>query len=79
VWLRQKSLTGLNAWAYTLIALLFAEILTGVIMAYFAMPAFLQPVHLTLAAVIFGIQFYLWLFLNRESLLSVPKTNLILQ
>ncbi|MFY7786879.1 MAG: COX15/CtaA family protein [Thermoflexibacteraceae bacterium] len=79
VWLRQKTLTGFNNWAYALIGLLFAEILTGVIMAYFAMPAFLQPIHLTLAALIFGIQFYLWLLLNRESLLSVPKTHLILQ
>jgi cytochrome c oxidase assembly protein subunit 15 len=37
------------------------EILTGVIMAYLAVPAFAQPIHLTLAIVLLGIQYALWL------------------
>jgi cytochrome c oxidase assembly protein subunit 15 len=44
-----------------LIFLLFLEILSGALMAYFSIPAFLQPIHLTVAAVVFGLQVYLLL------------------
>ncbi len=42
------------------------EILTGVVMAYFAVPSFAQPVHLTLAIVLLGMQYGLWY--------GIPKT-----
>ena len=54
-----------------LIALVVGEIMTGVIMAYFAVPAAAQPIHLFLAVVIVGLQFALWLMLH--STLSSPK------
>jgi cytochrome c oxidase assembly protein subunit 15 len=44
-----------------LIALLLLEIASGALMAYFAIPAFLQPIHLTVAALVFGLQVYLLL------------------
>ncbi len=47
--------------ALWVLILLFLEIATGVIMAYFAVPAFAQPIHLTLAILILGIQFVMWL------------------
>ena len=47
-----------------LLALVIAEIGTGVIMAYFAVPAAAQPIHLFLAAIMIGVQFVLWLALN---------------
>ncbi|PSR56815.1 heme A synthase [Adhaeribacter arboris] len=37
------------------------EILVGVILAYFAIPAVLQPVHLVLATLLFGLQFFVFI------------------
>jgi heme a synthase len=37
------------------------EILTGIIMSYFAVPAFAQPIHLLLAIIMLGLQYLLWL------------------
>ncbi|GAB3307203.1 heme A synthase [Hymenobacter humi] len=39
------------------LSLLGLEIIAGIILAYFSLPAAVQPVHLTLATVLFGIQF----------------------
>ena len=51
-------------------ALLVVEIITGAIMAYFAIPAWAQPVHLTLAVVSLGIQFVVILFLYKNVLMK---------
>ncbi|MCS6968699.1 MAG: COX15/CtaA family protein [Cytophagales bacterium] len=53
-------------WSQILTGLIAGEILTGAAMAYLAIPAVLQPVHLLLATLMFGIQFWLALLLNRE-------------
>ena len=55
----------------TLIVLVVAEILTGMVMAYFAVPAAAQPVHLFLAVVMIGLQFVILLLLHPA--LSSPK------
>lgn len=52
-----------------LVALVVVEILTGLILAYFSVPAAAQPIHLTLAVVILGIQFTALLMLNADHLL----------
>lgn len=44
-----------------MIALIILEIGTGTVLAYWALPYMVQPVHLFLALVIFGIQYYLYL------------------
>lgn len=49
----------------TLIGLVILEILTGIILAYFDMPAFSQPLHLVLATLIFGVQVFLFVFYRR--------------
>jgi len=41
------------------IGLLFVEVITGIVMYYFHFPFASQPLHLILAAFLFGIQFYL--------------------
>lgn len=41
------------------LGLLFIEVITGVVMYYFHFPFASQPLHLILAAFLFGIQFYL--------------------
>lgn len=45
---------------------LITEILTGMIMAYLSIPAWAQPVHLTLAIVALGIQFVVILLTSRD-------------
>ena len=47
--------------------LVLLEILSGVGMAYFSIPEFLQPVHLFFAFLIFGLQFYLLLIFRANN------------
>jgi cytochrome c oxidase assembly protein subunit 15 len=47
------------------LALIALEILAGVVLASFALPAIVQPVHLTLATLLFGTQFLLLLAVAR--------------
>lgn len=54
-----------------LVWLVVAEILTGVVMAYFSVPAAAQPAHLFLAVLMVGLQFMIWLLLH--PVLSSPK------
>lgn len=64
----------LQLWCNALVGCIAFEILTGVLMAYLAIPAFLQPVHLLFANLIFGIQFMLLILLNFERFFS-PKMS----
>lgn len=64
---------GLKSFALTLNLLILGTILTGMGMAYFAVPAFLQPVHLLLATVTFGMQFAFLLRLNRKTEVVIVK------
>jgi len=57
---------GSKAFALTLILLILGTILTGLCMAFFAVPPFLQPIHLLLATATFGVQFMFLLKLNRK-------------
>lgn len=57
---------GSKSFALTLIVLILGTILTGLGMAYFGVPPFLQPVHLLLATATFGMQFLFLLKLNRK-------------
>ncbi|GAA4836693.1 COX15/CtaA family protein [Algivirga pacifica] len=66
---------SLYHWSIILLGLLGMEILTGVIMAYFAIPAFTQPLHLLLGALIFGLQFYLILLVNYEKVMLTTKVD----
>lgn len=57
----------LRSYGKAMLALVGLEILTGVIMAYFSIPASLQPVHLTLSIIMLGVQFVAFLLLNAEN------------
>jgi cytochrome c oxidase assembly protein subunit 15 len=46
---------------YGMLGLVFVGILTGIMMAYFSVPAVLQPVHLFGATLIFGVQMMLFI------------------
>ncbi len=60
-----------------MLGVLAAEILTGVTLGYFSVPAVLQPVHLTLAVLLLGIQFVLFLFLNAEKIFKKRTVELM--
>jgi heme a synthase len=62
--LRLKKTTGNNALSLSLVLLILLTILSGAGMGYFSVPAFLQPIHLLVATVTFGLQFLLFLRLN---------------
>ncbi|WP_339923873.1 COX15/CtaA family protein [uncultured Cyclobacterium sp.] len=49
-----------------LMSLFVAVILSGTIMAYFGIPAFIQPVHLFLGSLIIGFQYFIWLELGQS-------------
>ncbi|QJW91855.1 COX15/CtaA family protein [Spirosoma taeanense] len=55
-----------------LIALVGAEIATGAIMGYFAVPAAAQPIHLLLAVLMIGVQFVILLLVNPKLILLNP-------
>lgn len=70
--LRQVQKGGLlNQIALWITGLVVVEIVTGVVMAYWAVPAAAQPIHLFLAVIIVGLQFVAWLVLNPA--LSLPR------
>ncbi|WP_187261768.1 COX15/CtaA family protein [Pontibacter beigongshangensis] len=50
-----------------MLVILGAEIVIGILMAYLAIPPFMQPLHLTLATILFGIQFWMIIFYNYAS------------
>lgn len=62
-------------WSQVLLIVLFLEIMTGVGMAYFAIPAFLQPLHLLLGSLIIGIQFIILLQLSDQKKLNIENVS----
>ncbi|MBO3698474.1 heme A synthase [Roseivirga sp. E12] len=61
--LRSEGLKSLTKW---LLIIVIVEILSGVVMAYFGVPAFVQPIHLLLGTLIVGVQYYLLLLINHK-------------
>lgn len=66
-------MSGVNRFALTVILLILGTILTGAGMAWFAVPPFLQPVHLLLATITFGVQFMLLLQINNRNQSMINK------
>ncbi len=62
--LKFRKTLGPKAFPLTLIILILGTLLTGAGMAYLAVPAVLQPVHLVLATGAFGMQLLLFFRLN---------------
>jgi cytochrome c oxidase assembly protein subunit 15 len=46
-------------WGKWLLSILILEVISGIVMAYFNIPVAMQPVHMLMASLMFGIQFYL--------------------
>lgn len=62
--LRLPKTRDTKAFSLALIVLILGTILSGTAMAYAGVPPVLQPLHLLLATITFGVQFYLILKLN---------------
>ncbi|MGF1534623.1 MAG: heme A synthase [Bernardetiaceae bacterium] len=69
----------IRRYAYGLLAVLLLEIATGAAMAYLSIPAVLQPVHLLLAAVAFGLQLMLWLHLKHTRQANKQQSSFIVE
>ncbi len=67
-----------NTSGNVLIGFIAIEIASGAAMAYLAIPAFLQPLHLVVAVLILGVQFFALLFVN-ETYFFRKKEALISQ
>jgi cytochrome c oxidase assembly protein subunit 15 len=61
--------------AGAVIGLVGLEIVAGIVLAYLALPAVVQPIHLTLATLLFGAQFLL-LLAHHRTLISSQKSRL---
>ncbi len=61
----------INLWTQVLLGLIVIEIGTGMGMAYFGIPAFLQPIHLLLGSLIIGVQVILILQIREQKQFSL--------
>jgi len=60
------ALPRLRRLVLAMLAIIGLEIAAGVVLAEFALPALVQPIHLTLATVLFGVQFLLLLGIRQS-------------
>ena len=67
--------TGIYRWTMVLLVTVLFEIFSGIIMAYFAIPAIFQPLHLLFGTVLFGNQYYLLLLVSESRLKSEQEFN----
>lgn len=77
IWLLKKNIQreGLTyKFMVALLAIVIIEIISGIIMAYFDVPAYIQPIHLTLAILSLGIQFIVYLLINAERVFKASKS-----
>jgi cytochrome c oxidase assembly protein subunit 15 len=52
-----------------IVLLLIVQIISGLVLAYLGMPAYMQTVHLILSALVFGSQYYLTLLLKKPAII----------
>ncbi|WP_231590717.1 COX15/CtaA family protein [Hymenobacter terrenus] len=73
----QLAQSRLRRFVTATLTIISLEILAGIVLASFALPAAVQPVHLTLATVLFGIQFLLLLAVTRarKTLETIAPTD----
>jgi cytochrome c oxidase assembly protein subunit 15 len=69
-YLARKIKTNLT-WIKFILILIIIEIIAGASMYYFAFPILSQPIHLLIAIIIFGLQFYWYLILDDLFVLSI--------
>ncbi|CAN5226388.1 hypothetical protein BH09BAC3_BH09BAC3_20560 [soil metagenome] len=68
IWVKLRKTSAEKSLTLVPFVLILSSVLTGTVMAYFAVPKFLQPIHLLLAFVTFGWFFQVFLQLNTKAL-----------
>ncbi|MBC5773771.1 COX15/CtaA family protein [Pontibacter sp. KCTC 32443] len=68
--LKDKQITF---WTNAMLVIVSAEIVFGIIISYFAIPPVLQPLHLTFAALLFGVQFMILIVYYYASKKAIKK------
>ncbi|KYG75509.1 COX15/CtaA family protein [Roseivirga echinicomitans] len=69
VWLltlKKDAPQKLKLYGAIMLLIVGTEVLSGVIMAYFGVPAAIQPIHLLLGTLIIGVQYYVLLLLGNK-------------
>ncbi len=66
LWLKLRKTSSEKSLSLVPFVLILASVLTGTLMAYLAVPPFLQPLHLLLAVVTFGWLFQVYLYTVKE-------------
>ncbi len=66
LWLKWREMPVEKTLSLVPFLLILCSLLTGAVMAYFAVPAMLQPIHLALAVISFGWFFQLYLVANKS-------------
>lgn len=69
---RHAAFRGLTT---SMLVLLGIEILAGILLSYFALPAAIQPVHLMVATMLFGVQFLLIIRHGRQMKTQLQATS----
>lgn len=64
----------ISRWTNIMLAILFAEIVFGIILSYFAMPPVMQPLHLLFATLLFGAQFMILIIYHYATKKAYKKT-----
>jgi len=67
LWQKGKQVRLYKQLSVAMLAVVLSEVLLGIIMAYGAVPAFAQPLHLVLACGIFGLMYYVFLVLRYKA------------
>ncbi len=73
-WRNRKLKLGYNKMNLVM-GLILLEVFTGIIMAYLEFPFLSQPLHLVIATVLIGVQFYLYLESRYQNTILQPKTT----
>ena len=63
---KNKEARVLKSYMGVLLIVIGISVLSGVIMAYFGVPAAMQPIHLLLGTLIIGVQYYLLLLVRQK-------------
>ena len=69
--------TGFLNYANVIMVLLTVEVALGVIMAYYGIPPFAQPIHLLFAIIILGMQFLFLLVVNNKDKNVSQKSGIL--
>lgn len=67
-WIRKNTASKrtVSQLSSALLGMIILEVGTGIILAYWEVPAFAQPIHLTLATIALGLQFVVLLLINAD-------------